>query len=316
MERKFHYEQSNGVEEADSGLYNHGVEWHRGSLIGKGGFGSVYIAELKNPNLRNEVFPELMAIKSAEISASSSLQKEKQVLDDLRCCPYIIDCYGEETTTTKNGKMIYNLILEYASEGTLASLIKQSGGRGLPESDVRSYTRCILKGIDYIHSNGYVHCDLKPANVLLVYYENWENFVPKIGDFGLAKRFVKTKKTNLGGTPLYIVPETVIDGIQEYPCDIWALGCIVLEMLTGKKVWNPKRDMKNDEIFEKISNHYELPKIPPQISEEAKDFLKRCFVRNPTLRFTAGLLLIHPFVYDDEIGENSNEEKVNFQNEE
>ncbi|XP_065852924.1 mitogen-activated protein kinase kinase kinase 20-like [Euphorbia lathyris] len=313
MKRKFHFEQSNGVEEADSDLYNHGVEWHRGSLIGKGGYGSVYIAELKNPNSRNEAFPELMTIKSAKVSASSSLKKEKRVLDDLRGCPYIIDCYGEETTTTKKGKMIYNLLLEYASEGTLDSLIKQSGGCGLHESDVRRYTRCILKGIDYIHSRGYVHCDLNPANVLLVSDENWETFVPKIGDFGLAKRLVKSKQmefySSLEGTLRYMAPETIIDEIQEYPCDIWALGCIVLEMLTGKKVWI---GMEIDEIFAKISYLYQFPNIPPQISEEAKDFLKGCFVRNPMLRFSAGLLLIHPFVYDDEIRENSDEERVKF----
>ncbi|WCJ40427.1 mitogen-activated protein kinase kinase kinase 21 [Euphorbia peplus] len=212
--------------------------------------------------------------------------------------------------------MIYNVLLEYASQGSLADLIKRSRGSGLPELDVRRYTKCILKGIDYIHNNGYVHCDLKPDNVLLVSDENSESFVPKIADFGLAKRSAKSNRMkfdpNIGGTALYMAPETVIDGVREPPCDIWALGCIVYEMLTGNKAWNPKPDMSNDDILEKISDRCELPKIPPNISEEGKGFLKGCLVRNPVFRFTAGMLLIHPFVsgIPDKIGESLNEERA------
>ncbi|KAF2322384.1 hypothetical protein GH714_013152 [Hevea brasiliensis] len=88
---------------------------------------------------------------------------------------------------SKDGKMLYNLLLEYASGGTLADLKKRSGGYGLPESDVKRYTRPILKGINYIHSHDYVHCDLKPDNVLLVPSGDGD-FVPNIGDFGLPKK--------------------------------------------------------------------------------------------------------------------------------
>ncbi|XP_065874834.1 mitogen-activated protein kinase kinase kinase 20-like [Euphorbia lathyris] len=260
------------------------------------------------------LFPEFMEVKSAEVSSSAPLQKEKQVHDNLRSHPYILDCYGEETTTTKNGRMIYNILLEYASGGTLSSLIKQFDGCGLPESDVSTYTRCILEGLHYIHGNGYVHCDMKPENVLLVSDENGDSFVPKIGGFGLAKRYLNSKRMkfdpNFGGTPLYRAPETVMDRIQEPLCDIWALGCIVLEMLTGQNVWNLKPNMETDEIFGKIKNRYEMPKIPTHISKEGKDFLKRCLVRNPKFRFTAEMLLCHPFVSgsDDDLNNDADDE--------
>ncbi|WCJ40356.1 mitogen-activated protein kinase kinase kinase 20 [Euphorbia peplus] len=310
MKRKF----EDNFEESD------GESWHRGPLLGKGGFGSVYLAELKNPNSSNSCFPELMAVKSAEVSAASSLQKEKQVLHDMRGCPYILNCYGEETTTAKNGHMmIYNLLLEYASGGTLSSVIKRSGGSGLPELDVKRYTRCLLRGIDYIHRSGYVHCDLKPDNVLLVSDENWESFVPKIGDFGLAKKSVKSKNMELDrhvvGTSLYLAPESVIDGIQETPSDIWALGCIVYEMLTGKKAWDPKPGMTTDELFEKIRDPCEVPKIPANMSKEAKEFLNVCLVRNPFFRYSARMLLIQDFVRgssDGGIGRSLGEGSVDF----
>ncbi|XP_065879436.1 mitogen-activated protein kinase kinase kinase 20-like [Euphorbia lathyris] len=297
MKRKFDSEPS----KTESRLYNHGAAWHRGLLLGKRGFGSIYLA---HSNSTKGLFPEFMEVKSAEVSSSASLQKEKQVLNYLGRHPYIMDCYGEETTTTKNGRMIYNVLLEYASGGTLSSLIKQSDGCGLPESDVSRYTRCILEGLDYIHSHGYVHCDMKPENVLLVSDENRDSFVPKIGGFGLAKRYLTSKRMkfnpNFGGTPLYMAPETVIDRIQEPPCDIWALGCMVLEMLTGKKVWDPQPNMKT----------HEMPKIPAYISEEGKDFLKRCLVRNPKFRFTAEMLLFHRFVSrsDDDLNNDADDE--------
>ncbi|KAM7461354.1 hypothetical protein LguiA_029475 [Lonicera macranthoides] len=78
-----------------------------------------------------------------------------------------IRCFGEETTICENGEMAYNLLLEYGSGETLADLIKKSNGKGLPESKVKCYNRSILKVLYHIHGCGYVHCDLKPDNILL-----------------------------------------------------------------------------------------------------------------------------------------------------
>ena len=64
--------------------------------------------------------------------------------------------------------MVYNLLLEYASGGTLSDLIKKSGRVCLHESDIKRYTKSMLKELSHVHDCGYVHCDLKPENVLLV----------------------------------------------------------------------------------------------------------------------------------------------------
>ncbi|KAJ6326161.1 hypothetical protein OIU78_013290 [Salix suchowensis] len=237
---------------------NGGVAWSRGPLIGKGGFGSVYLASLRNPKSRNGYYPPVMAVKSAEVSASCSLQKEKEVFNSLNGCPFIIKCFGEETTSNKDGEMFYNVLLEYASGGNLACLSKKSDGAGLPELDVKRYTRSILEGIDYIHSHGYVHCDLKPENILLVSNSaKAGEFVAKIGDFGLTKKSEKRIKKMkidpyLRGTALYMAPETVANHVQEPPSDIWALGCVVLEMLTGKPAWDLKPHLTTKELLRKI----------------------------------------------------------------
>ncbi|XP_073294340.1 mitogen-activated protein kinase kinase kinase 20-like [Primulina huaijiensis] len=244
-----------------------------------------------------------MAVKSAEVSVSGSIQKERVVLSNVKGCPNVIKCFGEETTTGDNGMMVYNLLLEYGSGGTLAQRIKKSGSGGLPEFEARVYARCILRGLKHIHGIGYVHCDLKPDNIFLLpsfRREGNTEFRAKIGDFGLAKRVKQNKKRKLGpywrGTPMYLSPEAVMDNVQEAPSDIWAVGCIVLEMLTGKHPWHGEKELKAEEILAKIGTRDESPKFPNDISEDARDFLKGCFVRKSSFSMTAEMLLNHPFI--------------------
>ncbi|KAI3463483.1 hypothetical protein Pfo_020146 [Paulownia fortunei] len=314
--------REDAVQERGVNEYGDGVAWFRGSMIGKGGFGCVYLATLKNPRSKYSYFPSVMAVKSAEVSVSGSIQKEREVLSNVKGCPDIIRCFGEETTMGDNGAMVYNLLLEYVSGGTLAGRIKKSGGNGLPEFEAKVFTRSILRGLNHIHRIGYVHCDLKPDNILLVpdaRSKGFAEFRAKIGDFGLAKRAKQSKKRKLEpywrGTPMYLSPEAVMDNEQEPPCDIWALGCIVLEMLTGKPPWDEQKELSADEILGKIGAGRELPKIPNEISKEARDFLKGCFVRKSMFRLTAEMLLNHSFVEglddDDAVEELEEVEDLN-----
>ncbi|KAL8099105.1 mitogen-activated protein kinase kinase kinase 20-like [Apium graveolens] len=277
--------------------YGDGVAWFRGALLGKGSFGSVFLATLKKPKLKFRCFPPLMAIKSAEVSVSGSIQKEREVLSNIGRSDYVIRCFGDEITTADNGGMVYNLLLEYGSGGTLANVV---GDGGLDEFDVKRYTRDLVRGIYHIHSNGYVHCDLKPDNVLLVGNCGGE-YRAKICDLGLAKRVMRRsdKKRKLDpyfrGTPLYLSPEVLAGGVQEPASDIWALGCIVIEMLTGKSPWEGIY-LDGGELLERIAEGREMPRISNEISVEAKNFLKRCLVRKPMYRWTAEMLLNHPFL--------------------
>ncbi|KAI8544164.1 hypothetical protein RHMOL_Rhmol08G0274600 [Rhododendron molle] len=283
-----------------------GVAWFRGGMIGQGSFGSVYLANSKKPNFKYGCFPPLMAVTSAEVSVSATIQKEREVLGNIGMHPNIIKCFGEETTTGENGEMVYNLLLEYGSGGTLADLIRKSGGCGLPESHVKRYARSILLGLNHIHGCGYVHCDLKPDNILLVPKNcgfGGTKFKAKIGDFGLTKRAKQSnnKKRKVDpfywrGTPMYLSPEVVVDNVQEPPSDIWALGCIVLEMITGKPPWIGKGDLDGEELLRRIGKGHESPKIPDELSKVGREFLKSCFSRKTMFRLTAEMLLNHSFL--------------------
>ncbi|XP_073057898.1 mitogen-activated protein kinase kinase kinase 20-like [Primulina eburnea] len=265
------------------------MDWIRGENVGHGSFATVNLAVPRSKS--GGVFP-LMAVKSCGFSQSSSLMKEKLILDELKDCPEVVRCFGE-SFSYENGEKLYNVLLEYAPGGTLADKLKNYSDRRLPESEVRRCTKALLRGIHYIHKLGYVHCDIKLQNILL-----GSNGGVKIADFGLAKKAEGgVSACELRGTPLYMSPEMVYSGEQGPPADIWAVGCVVAEMATGSPAW---RCSDVPGLLFRIGIGEEVPEIPGNLSAEGKDFVRRCFVKNPSNRWTAEMLLNHPFIADDQ----------------
>jgi serine/threonine protein kinase len=267
------------------------MDWVRGETIGYGSFATVSLAATHQTHL-----PPLMAAKSCVVECADTLKNEKLILNEIGYCPQIIQCFGEDFTIENRGEKFYNILLEYASRGSLADLVKQTNG-GLPESEVKSYTRSILKGLCFIHSKGFAHCDIKLDNILLC-----ANGEAKIADFGLAIN--KYKEFNGGvinccrGTPLYMSPESINDNLYKASGDIWGLGCAIYEMASGRTVWDNEKGWNIGSLLMKIGAGDELPGVPVGLSEEGKDFVLKCFVKDHNKRWTAEMLLNHPFVVD------------------
>ena len=143
------------------------------------------------------------------------------------------------------------LILEYCTCGDLQSLLKQDGH--LPELSVRMFALDIISGLkvcvthfpacghliqryvslQYLHMLGYVHCDLRPCNILIDEYG-----ILKIADFKLTKKIPKSPlgSTPLSsrGTPLYMAPELFsAEGTHSFASDFWSLGCVMFELRMG-----------------------------------------------------------------------------------
>ncbi|XP_011008530.1 PREDICTED: mitogen-activated protein kinase kinase kinase YODA [Populus euphratica] len=266
------------------------MEWVRGGCLGYGSSSTVHLATSKNSS---STYPEVMAVKSCNQSDTTLLENEREVLNEIGLCPQIIQCFGDCQATAENNEFLYNLLLEYAKGGSLSYKIKKSGGC-LQEGDVKDYTRSILKGLSCVHGKGFVHCDLKLDNILL-----FENGEVKIADFGLAKKTgQKQGRVEIRGTPLYMAPESVNNNEYESGADIWALGCAIVEMVTGKPPWNWKPGTNMFVLLIRIGKGDELPTIPEELSQQGKDFLSKCFVKDPKRRWTADMLLEHPFVAD------------------
>lgn len=262
------------------------MDWVRGERLGHGSFGQVNVAVSTNHK-----YPAFMAVKSCSVSHSTTLLNEKLILDELSECPQIIHSFGHNLTQ-ENGENLYNILLEYASGGSLANKLKNSS---FSEYDVQRYTKNIVKGLCYIHKNGYVHCDMKLQNVLLV--DVGGRYVAKIADFGLAKRAGDMEsECDLRGTLMYMSPEMVAGGEQESAADIWALGCLVLEMITGASAWKCPRSSDFRGLLMRIGVGDEVPEIPGNLSKQGRDFLGKCFLKNPEERWTAEMLSNHPFI--------------------
>ncbi|KAL8473089.1 hypothetical protein ACS0TY_029404 [Phlomoides rotata] len=269
------------------------MDWTRRERLGCGSFAQVNLAVPKSGSLS---LPPLMAVKSCEVSLSSSLVNEKSVLEELKECPEIIRCFGERFSCEK-GQKLYNVLLEYAPGGSLADKLRVSGGQRLPELETRFYTNALLKGLRYIHKFGYVHCDIKLQNILLC-----SDGAVKIADFGLAKRDGRNNGgCEVRGTPMYMSPEMVSGGEQGPPADIWALGCVVAEMVSGSPAW---RCSDVAALLMRIGVGDEVPEIPGVLSEEGRDFVRKCFVKDPRERWTAEMLLNHPFVRDHDFDDS------------
>ncbi|KAB1208446.1 Mitogen-activated protein kinase kinase kinase A [Morella rubra] len=154
-----------------------------------------------------------------------------------------------------------------------------------------------------MHSFGMVHCDLKPSNILVFPGPGGvNNNELKIADFGLVKERGICKDDNnfwkfrFRGTPFYVSPESLAHGEIGTPMDIWSLGCIVVEMVTGTPAWWQCLDQET--LMFRLAILHETPRIPENLSEDGKDFLRKCFARDPTERWTAQMFLDHPFVID------------------
>ncbi|CAM8992785.1 unnamed protein product [Rhodiola kirilowii] len=267
------------------------MEWVRGETIGRGSFAKVDLAISKSSAAG---VPPLMAVKSAPVYNSESLKHEREILGFLANSENVIRCYGD-SLSSENGERLYNIFLEYASSGSLFDRVRNCSDR-LSESEVRSYTRSVLNGLKEVHSNGFVHCDVKLQNILLCSenFEDGNDAVAKIADFGLAKRQNRAAENGheFRGTPLYTAPETVVSGEFESPADIWAVGCAVVEMITGAPAWKNESNIAS--LLLKISQ--QSPELPANLSPEISDFLEKCFIRDAAKRWTAEMLLDHQFI--------------------
>lgn len=267
--------------------------WLRGPVIGQGSTATVYLATTTTASAAAGRTQQTFALKSTELSRSTSLQREYAMLSSLSS-PHLVASLGAAITSERGGEIFFNLAMEYVPGGALSEEIKRSGP--LDEPTIRRYTKGILSGLAYLHSAGIAHCDVKGENILLL--GSGGAAAVKLADLGCA-RWDAGGDGDIAGTPLYMAPEVARGEQQGAAADIWALGCTVVEMTTGKRAWPDVADPVA--AMHRIAFSGDVPEFPGNVSVEAVDFLGRCLRREPEERWSAEDLLRHPFVtYDGE----------------
>ncbi|KAF7030239.1 hypothetical protein CFC21_041826 [Triticum aestivum] len=178
----------------------------------------------------DEASGELLAVKSAAAGGAAQLEREGSVLTGL-CSPHIIPCLGSRAAECGE----YQLFLEFAPGGSLADEAARSGGC-LPEPAIRAYAGDVARGLEYLHARSLVHGEVKARNVVI-----GGDGRARLTDFGCARAV--DSLLPMGGTPAFMAPEVARGEEQGPASDVWALGCTVVEMATGRAPWSDMNDL-------------------------------------------------------------------------
>lgn len=256
------------------------------NCLGEGSYGKVFYSE----DLQTNEFRAIKVIPNSTLLENRqkiALEREIEIMKGLNH-KNIVKLYDHVMSSQYN-----YLILEYCSGGDLGKKIKE-GGIGLPQTV--NYLRQIISALKVLKEKDIVHRDLKPANILLTS----DNTI-KLADFGLARTIKpESMAKSCVGTPLYMSPEVIQNRSgdttrYEHGADIWSVGCIVYELLTGKR---PFVASDFDNIMPRIEEILKSNDFLKNFNfpEECIDFLKKIFIVDPRKRISFENFCEHSFV--------------------
>ncbi|ODV85400.1 hypothetical protein CANARDRAFT_180506, partial [[Candida] arabinofermentans NRRL YB-2248] len=265
------------------------IDFQFGECIGEGSYSKV----LKGISIHNHKTYAIKILSKSHIQRENKrkyVNIEKDTLNLLGKHPGIVTLYY----TFQDEKSLY-FVIDFAKNGELLSLIRKLGS--LSESLAKYYMVQLIDAVGFIHSKGIIHRDLKPENILL--NSEWKLMVT---DFGAAKILSEedqlllqnseesgenssgsTRTGSFVGTAEYVSPELLKYNMCGFECDLWAIGCILYQLIVGRP---PFKGQTEYMTFEKIiSLDYEFPAnyfVPPQI----KHIVENLLVLKPEKRFT------------------------------
>jgi len=258
--------------------------YHILSAIGAGGMGEVYRA--RDTRLGREVaikvLPEAF---SADAERMARLHREAQLLASLNH-PNIASIYGFEDSGGTHA-----LVMELVEGPTLADRIKSAA---IPLDETLPIAKQIAEGLEYAHERSIVHRDLKPSNIKLA-----ANDAVKILDFGLAKALegdisaadisssptISRMATQAGiilGTAAYMSPEQAKGKSVDRRTDIWAFGCVLYEMLTGRMAFSG--ETVTDTLAAVIKSEPDWSPLPAGTPQTIRNLLQRCLKKDARQR--------------------------------
>ncbi|XP_018010814.1 cyclin-dependent kinase-like 4 isoform X2 [Hyalella azteca] len=278
------------------------------SKIGEGSYGMVYKCRVKDTG-------ELVAIKKFMESEDDPLIR-KIALREIKMLKSLKHPNLVNMIEVFRRKRKLHLVFEYCDHTLLGEMEKNP--KGFPEKETKKIIYQLVEAVRFCHESNVIHRDVKPENVLIT-----RRGVVKLCDFGFARMLTNESYTDYVATRWYRAPELLV-GDTKYgaPVDVWAIGCVMAEMIRGEALWPGKSDLDQLHIIKKTlgellpyhmkvfsSNDFfrglKLPetgiretleaKMPASISTDALDFLKKCLDVDPSKRMTCKQLLTHPY---------------------
>ena len=260
-------------------------------VLGRGGFGVVYLAD--DPDMDCQVAIKQLNVESVSSSRNGKFEfrdaeveidqllKEAQLAAKLRLSPGVVPVLDVLYSREEDSISHVYIVQQYVEGGDLRSLM--SNGRINPQQSACLIEQ-IAHAVGYAHERDIYHRDLKPGNILLD-----ADGKPFVGDFGLAvtQGIQRKLRGEISGTVAYMSPEQtrgdshLLDGRS----DIWALGVIFYEMLTGTRPFNGET---RDELCEEICQRDPRPPrmIVPQLPQELERIALKCLSKSITERYS------------------------------
>jgi serine/threonine protein kinase/Tol biopolymer transport system component len=248
-----------------------------GTLLGAGGMGEVYRA--RDPKLDRDVAIKVLpADVTADPDRLARFTREARLLASLNH-PNVGAIYEVEDAGPVRG-----LVLELIDGPTLAYRLDRGA---LPVREALGIGRQIAAALEAAHEKGIVHRDLKPANIKLT-----PTGVVKVIDFGIAKidrsgfrdqaMATATSTGTIIGTAAYMSPEQARGGRIDKRTDIWAFGCVLFEMLTGRQPFDA--GTASDQIARILDHDPDWTRLPAVVPPPIGKLLKRCLNKDPADR--------------------------------
>eukprot|EP01023_Acetabularia_acetabulum_P051522 TRINITY_DN57042_c1_g1_i1.p1 TRINITY_DN57042_c1_g1~~TRINITY_DN57042_c1_g1_i1.p1 ORF type:complete len:367 (-),score=82.71 TRINITY_DN57042_c1_g1_i1:2148-3248(-) len=258
-----------------------------GDTVGVGGFA---VVKQGRDKISNQQVAIKVVDKSRYASGDNSLQREIEVLAKVNH-PNCIKLYAVYITSRK----VY-IVTELVHGGELLDRVQEKGNYS--EQHAASLISQILEGVQYLHSRGIVHRDLKLENMIML--DKRDDSPVKIADFGLSKFFSPdTILSTVCGSPQYVAPEVlgVAEGAKNYSpaVDMWSVGVILFILLSG---YSPFDDENDAVLFQKIkSGDYDADDpIWDEVSDSAKDLVSKLLNIDSEERLTSEEALQHPWM--------------------
>ena len=245
------------------------------NVIGTGGMATVYGAY--DQVTGRSVAIKMMQKKLEHNARQISLFVNESTALSLLSHPNIVQVYN--TVITSSAKYI---IMEYVEGITLKKHIDHRGA--LPEREVLYYATQILSALDYIHSKGIVHCDIKPQNIILL-----QNGSIKVADFGIARRDAmldrsKERSDVALGTVYYVSPEQAQGKAPKPESDLYSLGVMLYEAMTNRLPFYHENSIEVAKM--QISKEPTPPNVfRHDISVGLEQIILRAMEKNPKKRY-------------------------------
>ncbi|XP_064889418.1 serine/threonine-protein kinase ULK1 isoform X5 [Columba livia] len=264
-------------------------EFSRKDLIGHGAFAVVFKGRHKE---KPELEVAVKCINKKNLAKSQTLLgKEIKILKELKH-ENIVALYDFQELANS----VY-LVMEYCNGGDLADYLHTM--RTLSEDTIRLFLQQIAGAMKMLHSKGIIHRDLKPQNILLSYAggrkSNPNNIRIKIADFGFARYLQNNMMAaTLCGSPMYMAPEVIMSQHYDAKADLWSIGTIIYQCLTGKAPFQASSPQDLRLFYEK--NKMLMPNIPRETSSHLRQLLLGLLQRNYKDRMDFDEFFHHPFL--------------------